>query len=73
MLLLFDRSFHPLSAHFQQQGSHNNMLALMAYSENFYDSSWFLDIGGTHNVIADSNNPLQGTEYGGSKQLHVGN
>lgn len=49
------------------------MTALMAYLDYTYDNGCFPDSGATNHVTAEPSNLLQGTEYNGTNQLHVGN
>lgn len=46
---------------------------MVAKQEYVYDSLWFPDSGASSHVTADSKNILQGTEYNGPEQLHMGN
>lgn len=81
---IFDHSFHLVyTAHqaYQQHNYHNNlgnigssnMTTLLSSPDFAYDTYWFPDSGASSHVTSDSNNLLQGTEYNGPEQLHMGN
>ncbi|KAF7813088.1 Retrovirus-related Pol polyprotein from transposon TNT 1-94 [Senna tora] len=50
-----------------------NISAMVATPDAMNDAAWFLDTGTTNHVTFDASNLMNGVEYSGSEQLHMGN
>ncbi|KAF7841559.1 Retrovirus-related Pol polyprotein from transposon TNT 1-94 [Senna tora] len=72
----FDSSYQMTTEQYHhnfKQKSSGSMTAMLATLERLYDAAWFLDYGVTNHVTTYYNNMMQGTEYNGPEQLHMGN
>ncbi|KAF7811382.1 Retrovirus-related Pol polyprotein from transposon TNT 1-94 [Senna tora] len=56
-----------------RQRSSGNMSALVATLDAVNDAAWFPDSGATNHVTSDASNLMNGVEYIGAEQLHMGN